>query len=662
MDRIGGRCGVVALLVSVAMASASATPAEGAPITPEFAQSLYGRVAPLREADGCRLTRFDTSRFRIAIALATGTGGEQLVDVGAEPGASGGRSAGDWWVTAPEQLQRECPTTLAAIERILKETSAPKIEWRLSGAQISSTSHYGLLVVTFVLLLVGTGYVLYREGTAGGVPTRGVVALLLVCALGLALRLTVSPRTFLHEYYHIGETVQAYFSNEPTPGYGKTGPALFRMVARIVGTGDDVRVIFFTNAVVSSLAVPAAAMLVLAEFGSWPQALCAALLLAVLPQHLRFSAAEDLFVQAVTFGLWSLALVASYRRTRRWEDAVLGVLAATLATQARPEMIFFPLVLVAFLVCTEPRGWRVLFATPTLVAAAVFVALLVPHVLDVLSAMRESRSPSPHLPSAQRYFEILKLFDSSVTPAVHRWLIAVGAAWWAFHRPGWLLWILAVYVGFTVFTLSIFDNPPWQLRAQNLPMSYLVLLGAGVVPAWTAAWRSRRDLGVRVGVGLLALAAVGVIVGWRGFVGALMDQQLEWAFLEEHVPRLPAKGTLLTAVETGGHNLDAFPEFLLGRHDRQYVMVDVRNAAKGTVAWPEPAGDLVFYQGMFCYFAFRDEPSPDPMTPFCRAVHERYDVEPLMVEDLHTEGYSALHYAQGGRGVYRIGFFRLTPR
>jgi hypothetical protein len=47
------------------------------------------------------------------------------------------------------------------------------------------------------------------------------------------------------------------------------------------------------------------------------------------------------------------------------------------------------------------------------------------------------------------------------------------------------------------------------------------------------------------------------------------------------------------------------------------------------------------------------------MTPVCRAVHERYTAIPLRVEDLHTEGYSTLNYAQGGQGVYRI-VFRLT--
>jgi hypothetical protein len=256
----------------------------------------------------------------------------------------------------------------------------------------------------------------------------------------------------------------------------------------------------------------------------------------------------------------------------------------------------------------------------------------------------------------------LLLLDSGVTPLVYRLMILAGAAWWAIHRPGWLLWIVAVYVGFTVFALSIFDNPAWHLRAQNVPMSYLVLLGAGVVPLWTTAWRSRPQVGARVGTALLALGAVAVVAGWCGFVGELKDQQLEWAFLERHVREIPPEGTLLTAVEVGGHNLDSFPDFLLARSGRRYTLVDVRNAANGTVPWPEATGDLVFYQGMFCYFAFPDEPSPDPMTPFCRAVLERYAAEPLVVEDLHTEGYSALTYAHGGRGVYRIGFYRLTPR
>ena len=349
-------------------------------------------------------------------------------------------------------------------------------------------------------------------------------------------------------------------------------------------------------------------------------------------------------------------------RAAEFWQALLGALGASLATQARPEMIFFPVVVVAFLVCTEPREWRLLFAGKTLVAAGVFGILLVPHVLDVLSAMGEGRSPSPALPSLGRYLHTLVLLDGSVTPKIHRWMILVGAVWATLRRPGWLLWLAGVYVGFTIFSLSIFDNPPYHLRAQGLPGSYLVLLGAGAVPVWMAAWRSNRRLGTAIGVAALVSMGIVVVVGWRNFVTALADQQLEWAFLEQHVAEIPASGTLMTAVEAGGHNLDVFPEFLLTKSGRRYTLIDVRGAAKGAVSWPDPTENLLFYQGMFCYFAFDDEPSPDPMTPVCRAVHERYAAEPLMVEDLHTEGYSSLRYTHRGQGTYRIGFFRLTAR
>jgi hypothetical protein len=90
-------------------------------------------------------------------------------------------------------------------------------------------------------------------------------------------------------------------------------------------------------------------------------------------------------------------------------------------------------------------------------------------------------------------------------------------------------------------------------------------------------------------------------------------------------------------------------------------MVDVRRAARGEVEWPAAdGGDLIFYQGMFCYFAFDEsEPAPDPITPACRAVLEHYELEPMMFADLDAPGYSAVVYSPG---PYRIGFYRLKPR
>src|SRR5204862_34379 len=82
-----------------------------AAITPEFAQTLYARVAPLRETDGCRLTRFEVPRYRITIGVATRAGSEYFVDVATVPGlAPVGRTAGDWAIAVPAPLAHDCPT------------------------------------------------------------------------------------------------------------------------------------------------------------------------------------------------------------------------------------------------------------------------------------------------------------------------------------------------------------------------------------------------------------------------------------------------------------------------------------------------------------------------------------------------------------------------
>ena len=198
-----------------------------------------------------------------------------------------------------------------------------------SGARPSTVipTSYTLLAASFVLLVLGTVHILYREAKAQRPSPYAVLALGLVWVVALALRLILSPRTFLHEYYHIAETVLAYQTGEMALAYGNTGPALFRWVGAILGRPEDVQVIFVTNAVIASLAIPAVALLDLALMRSWPRALCAAVLLCVLPQHLRFSAAEDLFVQAVTFGMWALGLFALYVRTPRLENALVAALA-----------------------------------------------------------------------------------------------------------------------------------------------------------------------------------------------------------------------------------------------------------------------------------------------------------------------------------------------
>lgn len=625
---------------------------DGVAITPEFAQSLFDRVQALREPDGCNLTAFDTSRFRITIGLQAPNGAQHAFDLATARLGSGGRSAGGWALAVPPELDRDCGSTIAAIERVLGATAAPRRKVEVSFLRTT----YDFLAALAVILVLGTLMVLYREATLRPPSAYALLALVLVSGAALALRLSLSPRTFLHEYYHIAETVPGYLTGEIAPLYGKTGPALFRLVGAVLGLGENVQVIFLTNAVISALAIPALALLDLALLGSWPHALCAAVFLCVLPLHLRFSAAEDLFVQAVTVGLWALGLFALYLRTGRLVDALLAGLALALAMQTRPEMLIFPGVLVTLVLLVQPRSWRVLFAWRTLLALLLLAALLIPRFIELGKVLHQG-SPTSDLPDLRRYLSKLVLFQPEVTPAIFWPLLLAGLAWGAWYRSGLVLWASLVFVGYTLSALTLFDNPPYNLRSQILPTSFAMLIAAGAAPVWMALWGARRRPALVLGAGVLAVFALFVVASSRPFVTELHDQQLEFSFLERTVPQLPERATLLAAVDVGGRNLNAFPQFLLASAQKTYELIDVRRAANGEAAWPEPGEDLIYYQGMFCFFAFDEDEPPDPMTAPCQAVHARYTLEPMFVETLDTKGYSYLRYAPG---PYHIGFFRLT--
>jgi hypothetical protein len=656
----GAAVAAVLLLASVAAAEdgrdAAVVP-DGEAISPEFAQMLFDRVAALRAADGCRLARFDTTRFRMAIAWTTAAGAERLIEIATATGPAGGatRRVGSWTLAVPDGMARDCPQTLARLEELLAATDAPARRLAFDRVTVVRTNQR-LLTTSFVLLLLGSAAVMMRELRRQRPPLGAVLALTGIWAATLAAQLALSPRTFLHEYYHVAETISAYLGGSNPPGYGDAGPVLFRLAAALSGRPDDVAVIFLTNAVLSSLAIPAIALLDLALFAHWPRALTAAVLLGAMPLHLRYAAAEDLFVTLLTFTLWSAALAMSYARSGRLLDALLAALALSLAAQMRPEGIFVPAAVLALVLLCAPAAWRRLVDWRALLALALLAALLVPRLVDLAAAA--GTAPAPAVPALDRYLRHLVLFDAAVTPTVYVALLAAGALWTAVRRPSLLLWVAGVYVAYTLFALSMFDNPPYNLRSQVLPTGVTALLAAGVAPLGVRLWGGRPAAPLAGAVALAGVAAIEVAAG-RAFITELRDQQLQWAFLERTVPTLPDRGRLLAPVDAGGHRLDTFPDLLLRRAGKHYALIDVRRAAAGEVDWPRPDDDLLWYQGMFCYFAFAEEDVPRPLSSPCRAVHERYDLEPVAVTELDTTGFSLLVYAPP---PYRIGFFRLRPR
>jgi len=99
----------------------------------------------------------------------------------------------------PPQLEHDCTATLSAIERVLTATeSAYGWQWRQSGGT-ALHSIYAFLAALFILPVLGTVRILFREVRTHRPSPYPVVALVLVWGAGLGLRLWMSPHTFLHE-------------------------------------------------------------------------------------------------------------------------------------------------------------------------------------------------------------------------------------------------------------------------------------------------------------------------------------------------------------------------------------------------------------------------------------------------------------------------------
>lgn len=631
----------------------------GGGISPQFAEDLSRRLKTVREADGCRVEGLATEHSRMSVHIETRSRTRHVLEVAAaRHGRRGDRRAGEWTLGVPGGIDRDCALTEAAIEAILSATTvprpivagAPALRVRLNGYVLGGS---------FLLLLAGTLVVALREARVGGAPRGGVVCLALIWGAALALRLSISPRAFLHDGFHVGETVLGYFGGEIAPMYGNTGPTLFRMCATLLDRPEDVGVIFLSNAIIASLAIPALAMLVLALVGSWPQALCAAVLLAVFPVHLRFSAAEDLYVVAVTFGLWSLCLSVLYARTGRLADSLLAALALSLAMQSRPDMLLFPLAVLAVLALAGPRPCSQLITQRTGIAVGLLAASLVPHLLGMLSVLSVRIVNPPRLPGALTYVSSLTLFEGEFAPPVYWALLAVGAVRMGWHKPGLLAATVLVYAGYTLFATAQGVSLPFRLRSQQLPNAIALIIAAQAAAFWLDIWGRRRRVALVIGTCALGILAVVVVVERHAFIVQPSVEQLEWAFLEETVPRLPDDGRLLTAVTQRENLVAVFPDFLLAKNVKDYELIDLPGTASGAGRWPLPGEDLLYYEGVFCQFARGEEKPPGPRTRPCRAVHDHYLVEPLFVRDVPLPAYSAEEYASAGAWPFRIGFFRL---
>ncbi len=524
---------------------------------------------------------------------------------------------------------------------------------------------WGIALLALFALAIACTVVVLR-GHARRAPPWAPLALVGLALGALALRWFGAPWTFQHEYLRNAATIDVYLWSPQVHIFGELGPALYRAAAWAFGGEESA--VFGVNALLGALTAPATALLVLALGGRFPAALFAGLLLAVSPHHLRLSPSEELYVPGALFAVWSLALLADHLARPHALKLGASLALLVLACETRVDFLLFAGFLPALVVCTRGLGGVRLFFKPWALAAMAGAAgMLVPWALRFFNP--ESGPPGvaglrPALLTNQLFF------DPEVTPVLSWLFLAAGLGWWLRRATGRGLFLVLVAQGCVMSSIFVFHNWPYDLRTQVMALPFFAALCGGAA-GWAAEWTAARPRARVAAAALLTAAALSSLLTHRSFVTEEYDQQREWRFLTEAVPKLPAAGRLLTVrtnrrvAEGRPVELDAFPTFVSVRARKRMRLLDLTELAdSGAYPAPPPPGApaaerLYFYQGLYCFYAQQTEPLPEPMTARCLGVTSRYLLRPLVVEEVHARRFSP-GALTGDGAPFTLGFYEVV--
>jgi hypothetical protein len=554
------------------------------------------------------------------------------------------------WSPASDVEVRPAPGTppeiTGAIEQALTQHHSAASPWVRKKL---STGDFGPLLplLSFFALLVTTCLLVQASWRTASSRRRETGALVAVTLLAFALRLTMSPRTFLHEYNHINESMILMFESSDATKYGWTGPALYRLADLLFG-GQE-RTAFLVNAVAASLTIPAVVLFDLGLFQAWPRALLSGFIVALLPDHLRFAASEELWIVGIFFSFWSLGAWTVWLRTSGGWALATAVLALSLAMQSRSELLVLPLLHAGLLFALRaPRTWlRTLVSNPLIAGVLGLAALIGPRAL----AMLRSRGSLPHtsFPPLDSFRTASLLLDTSVTPGALLALGAIGLLWGLWKQPAVSLCLAGAAFLYTALPLAAFDNRPCIYRTQLFAATIVAVIAGGapmLLGRLGATWKT-------AGFALAGLLLVQGLWSRRQFVTQLFDQQEEFAFLEATIPNLPNGVEIVLPAREGADN--PFPDFLLERHQIRFRLREVWDGAPPD-RWPAPGPNTFFYEGMSCHSS-QGAPAPAPLTRVCEAIRDHYELKPVSVRLLDTTGYSAMLYS---KPPFEVGFFEAT--
>lgn len=465
------------------------------------------------------------------------------------------------------------------------------------------------LVLLFWLAFAVTGI---RQFVRHLPPRAEILGMSALLALSLTVRLLLSPRTLLHEFYRDAPETAFFVDPSRISGYGEGlgAPVLLLDLLHHGGVQD----LFTFNLLGALLSIPALMALHVALFGPSRLVWLTGLLLALLPMHVRYAMSEETW----SWSLLLLCVVAvqwlGWLRENQWPRLLLVVLGLALLLELRPEWLLVPLALAGLWLQDRQPIWRRpslwLLGLPLLAFAVWRLAVLHPASAHPL-----------HLPWPQYY----ALVEPTMTTPLLTLLILAGIlAMYPQHRLAtW--WLLAVHVGLTLLEFTYFSHPgAYAERVQIVPTA-LLLPFAAQAPLLLPQRQ-------RLGIFIVTLLAVVQLIFRLHPVQRLTASQAEWQFLQETAPQLPQQFRLLTRVPDAPYA--GMPDLPLVRAGRQVRMTDLVEAHRGQ-KWPQPGPDLLVYLGMSCWVELNEADVPRRAgIDACVAAQQHYQLEPLLVRIL----------------------------
>jgi hypothetical protein len=480
---------------------------------------------------------------------------------------------------------------------------------------------------------------------------RIALGLVAIVVIGGVLRLTISRETVMNVWPYNREVPLAHLAF-----HGFLLPAITAALKTRVYLTDIIFKTTLVLAIVTPFAFFAHARYVLRDTRA---ALFAAALLAVLPNHIRFSRADSEFIQSLATS--SLTFVVLYTALRdpskRWRSVCFALLPIlSVATYfVRPENLFFWLVDIGAILLTSgdeaPLRRRLLaFVEVTAAAAFAFVVHLLAQYKD---SVQQGLSVRTITSAVSIFFDVRlnTLVNPAITPPGIT-LLAVAGGVLLFRRgerarAAFLtLWLLGFFV---VHSFVRPSEPAMQARYHLHLITPLLLLAASALPELA---RLPRPYLV---AGALYFAASPILhLGFERDVG--FNEMQEFNFLRTAgraipdgctvIELSPAVGidprvTLASRLDRISIVLDrgsiehAFKVINMGRTTEGGEPAETLSAeAQDVLRAPPPC--LMIYEGLTCR---SHRPSGVARAPACDAALRAIDASPVVSASFRSRIY-----------------------